>query len=119
MTKIVFFRSGGVYYGFEEHGHTGYGDAGEDVLCAALSAMTMLVINTIEVGYASDVEYTVDEGATHIMVRSKAALPEFEEDERRRYAVSGLFMSYFYQLNDLLEEYYDFLDVEVKDIDYI
>ena len=119
MTKIVFFRSGGVYYGFEEHGHTGYGDAGEDVLCAALSAMTMLVINTIEVGYASDVEYTVDEGATHIMVRSKAALPEFEEDERKRYAVSGLFMSYFYQINDLLEEYYDFLDVEVKDIDYI
>ena len=119
MTKIVFFRSGGVYYGFEEHGHTGYGDAGEDVLCAALSAMTMLVINTIEVAYASDVEYTVDEGATHIIVRSKAALVEFEEDERKRYAVSGLFMSYFYQLNDLLEEYYDFLEVEVKDIDYI
>ena len=119
MTKIVFFRSGGVYYGFEEHGHTGYGDAGEDVLCAALSAMTMLVINTIEVAYASDVEYTVDEGATHIMVRSKAALVEYEEDERKRYAVSGIFMSYFYQLNDLLEEYYDFLEVEVKDIDYI
>ena len=119
MTKIVFFRSGGVYYGFEEHGHTGYGEAGDDVLCAALSAMTMLVINTIEVSYASDVEYTVNEGATHIMVRSKAALPEFEEDERSRYAVSGLFMSYFYQLNDLREEYYDFLDVEFKDIDYI
>ena len=118
MTKIVFFRSGGVYYGFEEHGHTGYGDAGEDILCSALSAMTMLVINTIEVAYASDVEYTVDEGATHIMVRSKAALPEFEEDECKRYAVSGIFMSYFYQLNDLLEEYYDFLEVEVKDIDY-
>ena len=119
MTKIVFFRSGGVYYGFEEHGHTGYGDAGDDILCAALSAMTMLVINTIEVAYASDVEYTVDDGAAHIMVRAKAALPEFEEDERKRYAVSGLFLSYFYQLNDLREEYYDFLDVEVKDIDYV
>ena len=58
--------------------------------------MTMLVINTIEVAYASDVEYTVDEGATHIMVRSKAALPEFEEDERKRYAVSGIFLSYYY-----------------------
>ena len=119
MTKIVFFRSGGVYYGFEEQGHTGYGEAGDDVLCAALSAMTMLVINTIEVAYASDVEYTVNEGATHIMVRSKAALPEFEEDELKRYAVSGLFMSYFYKLNDLREEYYDFLDVEVKYIDYV
>ena len=119
MTKIVFFRSGGVYYGFEEFGHTGYGEAGDDILCAALSSMTMLVINTIEVAYASDVEYTIDEGATHVMVRSKSALIEFEEDERKRYAVSGLFLSYFYQLNELREEYYDYLDVEVKDIDYV
>ena len=119
MTKIVFFRSGGTFYGFEEQGHTGYGDAGDDVLCAALSAMTMLIINTIEVAYASDVDYTVNEGATHIMVRSKAALAEFEDDERKRYAVSGLFLSYFYQLNELREEYYEYLDVEVKDIDYV
>ena len=119
MTKIVFFRSGGVYYGFEEQGHTGYASAGEDILCSALSAMTMLVINTIEVAYSSDVEYTVDEGATNITVRSKSALLEFEEDERKRYAISGLFLSYFYQLNELREEYYDYLDVEVKDIDYV
>ena len=119
MTTITFFKTGGIYYGFEEQGHTGYGESGDDVLCAALSSMTMLVINTIEVAYASDVEYTIDEGATHIMVRAKAALPQFEEDERKRYAVSGLFLSYFYQLNDLLEDYYDYLDVEVKDIDYV
>ena len=119
MTKIVFFRSGGTYYGFEEQGHAGYGEAGDDIVCAAISAMTMLVINTIEVAYASDVDYSIDEGATHIMVRSKAALPEFEEDERKRYAISGLFLSYFYQLNDMVEEYYDYLQVDVKDIDYI
>ena len=119
MTKIVFFRSGGTYYGFEEQGHAGYGEAGDYVVCAAISAMTMLVINTIEVAYASDVDYSIDEGATHIMVRSKAALPEFEEDERKRYAISGLFLSYFYQLNDMVEEYYDYLEVEVKDVDYI
>ena len=90
MTKIVFYRNNGIYYGFREEGHTGYGDAGDDVLCAALSAMTMLIINTIEVAYASDVDYTVDEGATVITVKSKAALPEYEEDERKRYAVSGI-----------------------------
>ncbi len=119
MTKIVFFRSGGSFYGFEEQGHADYAEAGEDVLCAALSAMTMLIINTVEVAYASDIEYDINEGATVIRVRSKAALAEFEEDDRKRYAVSGLFMSYYYQLNDLLEEYYDHLDVEVKDVDYV
>ena len=118
MTKVVFYRSGGVFYGFEEQGHTGYGEAGDDVLCAALSAMTMLIINTIEVSYASHVDYTIDEETTDIKIRSKSALIEFEEDERKRYAVSGLFLSYFYQLNELREEYYDYLDVDVKDVEY-
>ena len=118
MTKVTFFKRNGVYYGFRETGHTGYGESGDDILCSALSAMTMLIINTIEISYASDVEYTIDDETTNIRVRSKAALLEFEEDERKRYAVSGLFMSYFYQLNELLEEYYEFLDVEVKDVDY-
>ena len=113
MTKIIFYKSNGTFYGFEEQGHTGYGEAGEDILCSALSAMTMLIINTVEVAYASDVEYDISEDDTRITVRSKAALPEFEEDERKRYAVSGIFMSYFYQLNDMVEEYYKYLEVDV------
>ena len=118
MTKITFFRSGGSFYGFEEEGHTGYADEGQDILCAALSAMTMLIVNTIEIAYASDVDYSVNEGATHIKVTSKAALAEYEDDDNKRYAVSGLFCGYYYQLNDLAEEYYDNLSVEVVDRDY-
>ena len=119
MTKFIFYKCDGVYFGFREVGHTGYGEEGDDVLCAALSAMTMLIINTIEVAYASSVDFTIDEKTTNIRVKSKAALPEFEEDERKRYAVSGLFCAYYYQLNDMLEEYGDYLDVEVKDVDYV
>ena len=119
MTKVVFYRSNGVFWGFEETGHTGYGDAGEDILCSALSAMTLLIVNTVEIAYASNIDYDINEGATKIKVSSKAALPEFEDDERKRYAVSGLFMAYYYQLNDLTLEYGDFLEVEVIDRDYI
>jgi uncharacterized protein YsxB (DUF464 family) len=118
MTKIIFYRSGGSFYGFEEQGHACYNESGDDVLCAALSAMTMLIINTVEVGYASDVDYEIDDDTTRIKVTSKAALLEFEEDECKRYAVSGLFMSYFYQLNDMVEDYYDYLEVDVVDKDY-
>ena len=118
MTKVVFFRSGGQFYGFRETGHTGYGDEGYDILCAALSSMTMLLINSINVVYAGELDYTIDEGATEITVQSKSALPEFEEDERKRYAISGLFMAYCIQLNDLMEEYYDYLQVEVIDKEY-
>lgn len=118
MTKVVFFRNDGIFYGFREQGHTGYGDEGYDILCAALSSMSMLIINSINVVFAGELDYTVDEGATEIMVQSKSALPEFEEDDRKRYAISGLFMSYYIQLNDLMEEYYDYLQVEIIDKEY-
>ncbi len=113
MTKIVFYKSEGTFYGFEEQGHTGYGEAGDDVLCSAISAMTMLIINAIEVSYASEVEYTIDDKTTDIRLIAKGALPEFEENESKRFAVSGLIMAYYYQLNDLIEEYYDYLSVDV------
>lgn len=115
MTRIVFRRRDGIFYSFEETGHTGYGEAGEDVLCAALSAMTMLIINTIEVSYASDVDYSIDDTKAKITLTANGALPEFESDERKRFAVGGILMGYFYQLNDLMEEYYDFLEVSVVD----
>ena len=115
MTKLVFFRSDGIFYGFEEQGHTGYGEAGDDILCAAISSMTMFLINTIEVAYDSHVDYDIEEGDTLIRVRAKAALPEFESDDYKRYAVSGIMMGYYLQLSDMLEEYGDYLDVTVQD----
>ena len=104
-----------MFYGFQEQGHAGYADAGYDILCSAISSMTMLLINTIEVAYASPVDYDIDEGATKITVKARAALPEFESDDYKRYAVSGIMMGYYCQLSDMLEEYGDFLDVSVKD----
>ncbi len=111
MTKITFYKTSGFYYGFEENGHTGYGESGEDILCSALSSMTMLIINAIEVSYASTVDYTIDEKTTDIKVICKSALPKYESDEKKQYAVSGLIQAYFFQLMDLVEEYYDYLDV--------
>ena len=116
MTKVIFFRTGGVFYGFEEQGHTGYDVAGQDILCSALSAMTMLIINTIEVSYASDVDYMIDDKTTNIRVIARGALPVGKVDEKKQYAISGLIQAYYYQLNDMMEEYYDYLDVEVRDI---
>ena len=119
MTKITFFRQNGVCYGFREEGHADYDEYGYDVLCSALSAMTMLVVNTIEVAYASDVSYDVSKDAATVTVKCLGALAEFEKDEKKRFAVSGILEGYFVQLNDLLEDYSDYLDVEEKESDKI
>jgi len=115
MTKVLFYRHNGSFWGFKEDGHTGYASAGEDILCSALSAMTMLVVNACEIAYASDVDYEVDEGATRIEVSCKEVLRG--GDEMKKYAVCGLFEAYYYQLNDLTEEYYDNLSVDVVEKD--
>jgi len=112
MTTFIFYKTGGYYYGFEEQGHTGYGESGDDVLCAAISSMTMFLINAIEVSYACDVQYTIDEKTTDIKVIAKSALPKYESDEKKQFAVSGLIQAYFFQLMDLIEDYYDYLDVK-------
>jgi uncharacterized protein YsxB (DUF464 family) len=112
MTTIVFYKTNGIYYGFEEQGHTGFGSEGDDILCSALSSMTMLIINAIEVSYASSVDYTIDEETTNIRLIAKSALPKYEEDEKKRFAVSGLIQAYFFQLMDLIEDYYEYLDVK-------
>jgi len=111
MTTVTFYKTGGYYYGFEEQGHTGLSEAGDDILCAALSSMTMLIINTIEVAYASRVDYTIDEKTTDIKLIAKSALPKYESDEKKQFAISGLIQAYFLQLMDLIEDYYDYLDV--------
>ena len=112
MTTVRFYKTNGIYYGFEEKGHTGFAESGEDVLCAALSAMTMLLINSIECSYDSVVDYTIDEKTTDIKLIAKSALPKYEKDEKKQYAVSGLIQAYFFQLMDLVEEYYEYLDVK-------
>ena len=112
MTTVVFYKANGYYYGFEEQGHTGYAESGDDILCSALSAMSMLIINAIEISYDSTVDYTVDEGAANIRLIAKCALPKYESDERKQFAISGLIQAYFYQLMDLVEDYYEFLDVK-------
>ena len=112
---MQFYRKDGAFYGFQETGHTGFGEEGDDILCSALSAMTMLLLNTLELAYHADFDYDIDDREAIITVTCTSALPENKADARVQYAASGLFEGYYYQLLDLTEEYYEFLAVEVVD----
>ena len=113
MTKITFYKTeDGIYYGFRESGHAGFDDSGKDIICAALSAMTMLIINTVEVALASDIDYKIDEESTDIEVLAKGALPKYESDKKKNYAIASLLLGYYHQLHDMLEDYYEYLDVD-------
>ena len=115
MTKVVFYKHNGVFYGFHEVGHAGYGEFGTDIICSALSAMTMLIINTIEVSWGVDVKFEIDDETTDITVTVKEALPEYASSDEKQFAVSGLIQGYFYQLMDMIEDYGDYIDVEEEE----
>ena len=125
MTKIVFYRSQGIFYGFEERGHVGFGEWGQDPFCAMLSSITMYIIDAVEDVYHGKVHYDINEDDTVITVRSPSALPAFESDERVRFAVSGLFLTYYMMLEDMIlhDDMYEFtkdtgFTVKVVDKDY-
>ncbi len=49
MTNALFFvDSDGRYKGFKIYGHTEYADAGEDIVCAAISALSQNTVNSID-----------------------------------------------------------------------
>ena len=68
-----------------------------------------------DVAYECSFDYKIDDETTDITVKCKSALPEYEKDEKKQFAASGLILGYFYQLNDLVEEYYEFLEVDTAE----
>ena len=48
MTKITFFKKDGLYTGFEVSGHSGYGKSGKDIVCAAISVLTINTVNSLD-----------------------------------------------------------------------
>ena len=110
MTTITFFRSNGIFYGFEEKGHVGYAEYGEDPFCAMLSSVTMYIVDAVEEVYGGKIRYDINDDDTVITVTSPSALPQFEADERVRFAVSGLFLTYYKMLEDmqLHDDMYEF-----------
>ena len=63
MTRALFFvDSDGRYKGFEIYGHTGYADEGEDIVCAAVSALSQNTVNSIEAFTEDKFSCDVDDG---------------------------------------------------------
>lgn len=75
MVTASFFRRGAEYTGFKVQGHAGYAPAGQDIVCAAVSAMTMLTVNLIENAFGIKSSVTVDEKKGIIQLSVKEASP--------------------------------------------
>ncbi len=48
MIIVTVFKQNGIITGFETNGHAGYAKAGKDIICSAVSALTINAINSVE-----------------------------------------------------------------------
>ncbi len=93
---------------FSVKGHSGLAEAGSDVLCASVSAMAMLVINTLSEVFAAELALEIDEAKPLISCR----LESVSEDLRK--GAEGILYGFYLQLQDLAEVYPKNLSIRSK-----
>ena len=66
MICASFVKQNGKFQSFRISGHSGYAEQGSDIVCAAVSSMAMLVINTVSEDFGVPVDLRVDEATATI-----------------------------------------------------
>ena len=107
MTKCEFFRDGARITGFSVSGHSGYEEAGKDIVCAAISAVVGMAEATINDVCGAKAKVRVkDEDA-----RITLTLPAVCEEEEAVQAVLAGLMLYLINLRDEYSDYIEVLEV--------
>lgn len=74
MIQIHFFQNpAGELLGFEIFGHSGTAEAGNDVVCAAVSSAAYMAANTVTDVLMADAEATVRDGEMSLRIGQKDA----------------------------------------------
>ncbi len=104
MTKCEFFRDGARITGFSVSGHSGYAEAGQDIVCASITAAVTMAEATINDVCGAKAKVRVKDADARISL----TLPATCEEEDVIQAVLAGMMLY---LVDLRDQYPDFIEV--------
>ena len=107
MTKCEFFREGERITGFSVSGHSGYAEAGADIVCAAISAVVAMAEATINDVLGAKAKVRVKEADARITL----TLPNSCDEEDTIQAVLAGMMVYFIDLRDQYPDYIEVLEV--------
>lgn len=108
MTDITIKRKNNSIVEVEALGHTGYGEEGEDIVCAAVSTLVQSALLGLMKVAGVNVKYSVDEQKGML----KFVLPEaltFSE----RHDADVILNTMLCGLQDIYTEYSDYVNVEL------
>ena len=104
MTRCEFFTEEDRITGFSISGHSGYAEAGSDIVCAAISAVVTMAEATINDVCGAKAKVRVGEEDARITLK----LPKScDEEETVQAVLAGMMVT----LISLQEDYSDFIEV--------
>ena len=62
MIKATFYKRGKILCGFEINGHSGYAEEGADIICASVSSVAYMAVNTITDVIGEKADMSVSDG---------------------------------------------------------
>ena len=107
MTRCEFFTEGERITGFSVSGHSGYSEAGSDIVCAAISAVVTMAEATINDVCGGKAKVRVKDADARITLTLPVSC---EEEESIQAVLTGL-MVYLIALRDDYPDYIEVLEV--------
>ena len=104
MTRVEFFDHDGRISGFTVSGHSGYAEAGADIVCAAVSTAVQFASITIEEVLGNRCKTKVNEEQARITLTLPATC---EEEEAVQAVLTGMMLT----LCELRDQYPDYIEV--------
>ena len=104
MTRCEFFSEDDRITGFTISGHSGYAEAGSDIVCAAISAVVSMVEATINDVCGAKAKVRVKEEDARISLTLPASC---DEEESIQAVLAGMLLT----LCSLRDDYPDYIEV--------
>ena len=104
MIKVEFFDQEGRITGFSVSGHSGYAEAGADIICAAVSAAVTFADATIRDVLGESAKTKVDDGSAAVTLTLPA---KCDNEEAVQAVLTGMMLT----LAALRDDYPDYIEV--------
>ncbi|MBR4435159.1 MAG: ribosomal-processing cysteine protease Prp [Clostridia bacterium] len=109
MTRITVLYKNGAIVGFDAEGHTGYAEHGQDIVCAAVSAITQTAVNGITELLDCPCAADVSDGELHFMLDASVIAEQLEKAEL-------LLKAMLLGLRSIEKEYSNYLKIKEREV---
>ena len=109
MISAILYRKNGRYTGYRASGHSGYAEAGSDIVCAGVSALSITCVNAMESLLGISVNPEMEESSGMLSFE----LPDLEKSQEP--GAQLLLGALGQGLSDLQESYPGYVKFEIKE----